>query len=393
MSIEHVEDKVARRWWSLPRNSVLPLSRGGFCHVLFQGYPGGSAGPDVQDAVLQFSYGERLVGAVEFHVHASDWWTHRHHLDPRYNVVLLHVVLTCDEPFSTIRQDGRVVPVCSLFDLPISFGEMLHPDRLWNVSLWPCQVLLQQLTEDERNKLLLHAGMLRFEEKTQRFVEQLHTLDRAPDMEDDVLSCPYDYCFIPALAEGLGYGRDREMFRAIGLYLIGKTRRLPEPPGRSPEPAPLDNLRLRVLVRLIERWCMKSQPGLWQAFRRLLEPATVIRQEQEATSLRLHALRTIFSQTGLSIGRADILICNVVLPFAAAVALIERQPQLEICARNLYAMHPGLPSNRITRMMSAQLLLAEEPSGSCRQQGLHYIYQQTCQAKRCELCIMRKKDV
>jgi hypothetical protein len=56
-------------------------------------------------------------------------------------------------------------------------------------------------------------------------------------------------------------------------------------------------------------------------------------------------------------------------------------------AEEMYRLHPGLASNRITRMMCAQLQLTTEPRGSCQQQGLHYIYQQTCREKHCDRCI------
>ncbi len=85
--------------------------------------------------------------------------------------------------------------------------------------------------------------------------------------------------------------------------------------------------------------------------------------------------------------------CNVVLPFAAAVAFLERDTLLAEQAQELYLNHPGLPSNRITRMMCMQLRLREEPRNSCQQQGLQYIHQQTCQEKRCELCIAGQYDV
>ena len=86
-------------------------------------------------------------------------------------------------------------------------------------------------------------------------------------------------------------------------------------------------------------------------------------------------------------------IINVVLPFAAAIALVEHNTLLGVRAQTLYETHPGLSSNAITRMMCAQLLLAHEPSGSCQQQGLHYIYQQTCQAKKCAECMMGRNIV
>jgi hypothetical protein len=238
------------------------------------------------------------------------------------------------------------------------------------------------LSAAERNSLLKHAGLLRFEQKAHAFVAQMRTLSSAASCEErDV----YDTCLIPALAEGLGYGRDREFFRAAGLYLQGITDVLPEPLGRSAQPNPLDARRLRVLSMLVKQW---SGVGAWQTLRKLLLPPLSAR----AMTL-LQALRAAFCELGLSLARADILIVNVVLPFASAVALLEHDALLAERAQALYVMHPGLPSNRITRIMCTQLRLQEEPQGSCQQQGLHYIYQQTCREKCCEVCIVGKRGI
>src|SRR5690242_5073119 len=112
------ESEIVRRWWTLAPGSVLPLSNGGSVRVLFLGYPGGSMGPDVRDAVLDLSSSlcsivdselqsdlpEKQVGDIEFHIRASDWEIHQHHTDPRYNRVILHVVLVCDRLGPTRRQ-------------------------------------------------------------------------------------------------------------------------------------------------------------------------------------------------------------------------------------------------------------------------------------------------
>jgi hypothetical protein len=105
----------------------------------------------------------------------------------------------------------------------------------------------------------------------------------------------------------------------------------------------------------------------------------------------LDSLRAIF--TGMGKARADILICNVVLPFAMAVGLIENDHTLVMQAQSLYQSYPSLSSNRITRTMSIQLQLADEPAGACQQQGLHYIYQQTCKEKRCDECIVGRRKL
>jgi hypothetical protein len=107
----------------------------------------------------------------------------------------------------------------------------------------------------------------------------------------------------------------------------------------------------------------------------------------------LQTLRSPFVGAGLSLARTDILLCNVVFPFAAAVALLENDTALFMQAERLYIEHPGLSSNTITRMMCRQLQLVQEPVGSCQQQGLHYIYQQSCREKHCEMCIVSKHDL
>lgn len=390
------EDEVARRWWSLPLNCFLPLTDGSRYQLFFPGRPGGSAGPDVRDAVFSL-LGEqgplpagmaqnlpatgKIVGDVEFHVRSSDWGVHRHDIDPRYNAVMLHVVLICDDLHPTLRQDRIPVPTCSLYDLawPASYTSTIEFP-------WPCQHLMQKVSVDEHNKLLMRAGLLRFEQKMHNFIEQLHVTTTEDAADTYNAYDPYDACIIPALAEGLGYGRDREFFRAVGFRLLQKHMALPEPLGHTAQPAPLDAKRLHILALLLKLWRI---PGVWQTLRACFLPA----DGSNGVSAILTALRQAFMELGLSLARTDILLCNVVLPFAAAVALLEKHAQLAERAQLLYVQHPGLPSNRITRMMCTQLQLPFEPQGSCRQQGLHYIYQQTCREKRCSICIMGKHDV
>lgn len=400
---EHI---VAQRWRSLPSGTQLPLMDGGMCQLIFTGRAGGSAGPDVRDAVLLFASGEQCVGDIEFHVRSSDWLAHRHSTDPRYNHVMLHVVLLCDDTHPTMRQDGYAIPVCSLYDLPIAF---ILESATKDNETWPCHTVMRNLSFVEQEKLLHRAGLLRFEQKTHTFVEELHKVGGEGCDESD----PYNECLIPALAEGLAYGRDRTFFRAAGQRLLSQHVSVPEPLGRAPAPSPLDAKRLKVLRTLLAR-----ESNIWGSLLAILLQTCENERTNSTTDCRglihyalrpptgpflgrnelgpyntviLQALRKYFCTAGLSLARADILICNVVLPFAAAIALLEHNTMLGERVQQLYEMHPGLSSNAITRMMSTQLLLIEEPRGSCQQQGLHYIYQQTCQAKHCAECIMGRK--
>jgi hypothetical protein len=303
---------------------------------------------------------------VEFHVRASDWWTHGHDCDPRYNHVILHVVLIYDECRPTRRQDGVTIPVCSLNDLSLSStGTHVLGER------WPCQRLLAQLSLEEVDRLLLHAGLQRFEQKVQTCVVQIRAARTGvvgivpnassavacvpcatglrvgarhrtgaspvrPYSADPVPTGPYDLydcCLLPSLAEGLAYGRDRELFRVLGLRLLGQHTPLPEPLGHTEQPAPLDASRLRVLARMLERW---HPPGIWLTLRAIIL-SSLSSSEHDSTLNTIHTtLRTHFCELGLSVRRTDILVINVVLPFAAAVALLEQDTLLGERAQQLY---------------------------------------------------------
>lgn len=372
------ESDIARSWWQLPPHTLLSLENGQRCLLLYHGQPGGSAGPDVRDAVLRFlprpnqhtehldnaeifaEVEQQLVGDVEFHTYASDWFAHRHQNDPRYNRVILHVVLVLDSRLPTRRQDGALIPTCSLHDL------LKIPEQF---ASWPCQQ--HPLPENQLTATLLYAGLLRFHEKSHILRQALSATQPRPGAPFD----SYDSCLLPALAEGLAYGRDRAFFRAVGLRLVGLSTRIPEPLGHTPTPAPLDARRLRILYTLSARW---RRTGAWRTFEHIL----LAEQDVKET---LTALRAAFHP--LSRARIDILMCNVVLPFAAAVADVAHEPRLATRAYQCYLAYPGLVSNRVTRTMSAQLQLPAEPAQASLQQGLHYIYAHTCQAKCCQACV------
>jgi hypothetical protein len=374
------EEDVVRRWWALPLNVNLLLTNGENCQLIYAGRPGGSHGPDIRDAILSFTKNhpgteslaanpgdEYTIGDVEIHIRATDWFAHQHHTDMRYNNVVLHIVLICDSRQPTLRQDGIVVPTCSLNDV----FSTTHDHRLVE---WPCHNIFAQLPEAERSSIFSRAGMLRFEMKAQVFFALLSNTQPSDNFN------MYDVCLIPALAEGLGFGRDRAFFRAAGLYLIGADKTIPDPLGHSPQPSPLDKHRLHMLSLLVEQWRVT---GAWKTFRQALLPVS------RDSGHQIRQLRSLFQ--GLGTPRTDILICNVVLPFAEAVAQQEDCHALSESARNLYSTYPGLSSNQITRAMCKQLLLKSEPKGACQQQGLQYIYAQTCREKRCHECLVMKQ--
>lgn len=354
------ETDLAQRWHRLPLQTTLPLSSGARCRLVYAGRPGGPQGPDIRDALVAFGH-DVLCGNVEFHVRCSDWYTHRHHTDPHYNNVILHVVLIYDSPAPVTRQDGQTVPV-------FSFNDIAPQRNPFPPATYPCERKMPEMAAERRDALLRQAGLERFELKTAHFLKLLR------DAQPCEPFSAYDTCLIPSLAEALGYGRDRDFFRAAGLRLVGLLHDadLPEPQGRAPYPSPLDAGRLQALRKLIQQW---RASGVWETIRHIVGNRQLIQ-----------ALRAIFP--GISSSRADIVICNVVLPFAVAVAIREDDTALYTRARQAYLDYAGLASNQVTRAMSKQLRLSREPDNACQQQGLHHIYTQTCREKRCGTCLV-----
>src|SRR5690606_16899596 len=75
----------------------LVLTDGRPLTVLETGWHNSVSGPDFFNGKIQL---EDLIwsGNIEMHLKSSDWYLHKHQLDPAYENVILHVVLEDDQP-------------------------------------------------------------------------------------------------------------------------------------------------------------------------------------------------------------------------------------------------------------------------------------------------------
>lgn len=115
-------------WWFAVASSSsgLKTTQGESLIVLDSGRPNDGPGPDVLDATLAID-GKILSGAVEMHRIARGWYEHGHHLDDRYDRVILHVVEQSD--------DGPDLPTLKIFPRQVT-GECraqraITPDELY----------------------------------------------------------------------------------------------------------------------------------------------------------------------------------------------------------------------------------------------------------------------
>lgn len=85
----------------------LQTSCGKSVEVISPGRYNVDAGPDFLFSELLIDK-QRWYGHVELHVESKEWMLHRHHQDPAYNSVILHVVWTGDS--SCYLSDGTWIP-------------------------------------------------------------------------------------------------------------------------------------------------------------------------------------------------------------------------------------------------------------------------------------------
>jgi len=135
------------------------------------------AGPDFQQASIAFVDGIRQRGDVEIHRYASGWTAHRHHLDARYNNVILHVFLWNDRQAPEVRRaDGQLVPQVALEHF------LPHPLAAYQADIvlddYPyktahvhgrCYETLQQRAPQEVCEVLDRAGDTRLQQRVWRW--------------------------------------------------------------------------------------------------------------------------------------------------------------------------------------------------------------------------------
>lgn len=89
-------------------------------------------GPDFNDAMVVFDGRDLRTGSIELHLGGRGWHDHRHHLDPRYDDVVLHVALR-DDGEAARTAAGATVPLVLVdpAEVPPLPDNGIGPD-VWN---------------------------------------------------------------------------------------------------------------------------------------------------------------------------------------------------------------------------------------------------------------------
>ncbi|MFN3385858.1 MAG: DUF2851 family protein [Candidatus Thermochlorobacter sp.] len=201
-----VPEKYVRHIWKnlyLQLDS-LRLSDGRSLQILSTGKLNSNEGADFLDAKILID-GIEYTGAVEIHSRASDWLKHQHHLNARYDHVILHVVFEDDlhlpnaHPLLELRRflnDAihNVLAKC------IQDESAFH--RQHTIACFPTAL---EIDDSLKIEWLQTLSEQRFKKKVERFAQALtaHTL------------ASYDELIYKGLMRALGYSENTTAFEAL----------------------------------------------------------------------------------------------------------------------------------------------------------------------------------
>ena len=389
--------------------------------VIKPGFWNSDEGPDFVHAELLID-GDLYAGDVEIHINSSGWYHHKHHLDPRYNRVILHVVyLNDDINLRTRLQNGKRIPTLEILNrLDAPIGDLFDERReSQETTTGECRVTGKTLKIERIQSIFDDLGQERLQEK-------------ADVMRGVLVRVDFEQLLYEGIMEALGYARNRKSFRelaqraplsellgksdeSIQAILFGVAGLLPSQSQQKTEwgegdrkfierleaswesaeqyknptrmtaeqwhfakirPANYPSRRIPAIAQIISR----CRDTLMMDFLPLIEEAATANQRaltgiQRRLRQRLtpassgywedhsHFGKGIPQRGTALIGkdRASDIIVNILLPITLVWAEQSQSPKLTEAVQRLYDSYPKLQENNITQQIKAQIFSQEQP--------------------------------
>jgi hypothetical protein len=153
--------------------------------IVYPGRRNDGRGGDFRDAAILLG-GRLVTGDVEVHVRSRGWQEHRHHRDPCYNGVILHVVMWHDVARVPYQDNGWDIPMLALSNYLVASPA---------ASVWPCDDISPERTVN----VLEEMGESRFRGKAAQFAAEMQQADAGE-------------CLYRGLMGALGYAKNKLPF-------------------------------------------------------------------------------------------------------------------------------------------------------------------------------------
>ncbi|MBU2492560.1 MAG: DUF2851 family protein [Bacteroidetes bacterium] len=139
------------------------------------------SGPDFKHARIRIG-NITYVGDIEIDGDYSNWKSHGHNINNKYDKIVLHVALFNKFNHQYVyTKEGRKVPTLSLCDFINNDLLEKFETKIQKISNSPnsklkCSSLIEAIDEKTKSKYLLEMGMLRFDKKCSRIYQRLKEL-------------------------------------------------------------------------------------------------------------------------------------------------------------------------------------------------------------------------
>jgi len=434
------ESRVLALWRSaIQRRVDLVTEDNEPVRIIYPGRPNDDRGADLRDAVIATRRG-LFKGDIEIHVKSTGWRSHRHHEDPAYNRVILHVVYRQDTGGAPALQHGGEAPTLALHH----YAEEQAGRRITSV-FSPVVPAACRADPASVGGLLDKAGEARF-------------LAGVAHFQEEALPAGHGQALYRGIMTALGYSKNKEAMAGLAGHmplrelenissgtgpddsclaqlqavllgtagLLPAPRRLRCPPGtpageyarelercweKSGGTAQMaagdwrffrvrpGNFPVRRIVAMSGLLCRYRQQGILNGLKSALEGTAADggRSLEESLSVGADgywgryldfALRVRGTAPAL-LGRerAAEIIVNVLLPFYAAYARASSQPLLGEKAVAIFNRYRAPAENSLEKHMRRQLGLPPDTVATARRrQGLIHIYKTLCTQGKCGVC-------
>ena len=421
--LKNIDEHFVQTVWNEQRFFDFDLKSidGRSIQVLKPGFWNSDEGPDFVHAEILID-GDLHAGDVEIHINSSGWYNHKHHLDPRYNRVILHVVyLNDDINLRTRLQNGKRIPTLEILNrLDAPIGDLFDERKeSQETSTSECRVTGKTLKIERVQSVLNDLGQERLQEKADVIRNQIAGVD-------------FEQLLYQGIMEALGYTKNSKAFRelaqrvplseirgksdeSIQAILFGAAGLLP---SQSQQEVEWDKEDKRFIERLEAIWksaeqsknltCMtteqwhfaKMRPANYPS-RRIPAIAQIISRCQDTLMMDFlpliegaatgnksalvrirHRLQERLTpapsgywenhshfgkgipQRGAALigaDRANDIIVNKLLPITLLWAEQCESPTLAEAVQRLYDNYPKLQENRFTQQIEAQIFSQEQP--------------------------------
>jgi len=338
-------------------------------------------GPDFLDAIVVID-GVLRRGSIEVHVRESDWHRHRHHLNARYDDVILHVCLYAENR-------GAGGP-----PLVVLSTQMQEPLRgAWararqSRSPLRCRSGFERPDPQRADAMITLAAAERFNRKRARLEVRWERLAEDMPSADAFRQAVYE-----AFARAAGYGGNEDGFERLARAVPLRELSVARPAVRQElllstahdwnVSGVLPGNRPRPRMRWLADWAPQiDRPAWWRALFTVIDEGVA----SPASFAPLFASRVRTGSPGPE--RMFEFAVNVLAPSVHLYARAKGRDRLARAAAALFFGLSPSPENRHTRIVTRALELTCDHA--VRQQGMIELYTGFCTPGRCGDCLLGK---